>query len=226
MKSYFKKYRYQSISSKDFVSFFQENFSKVEDKVNFDEWLYGVGHCPNLAPTDSSLVDAAAGLARNWFKLLSTAARSGEDAESTFKENIEVNPSQFQAWDPKQKLCFLSEFRAVIDSAIEQGTEDIWDARAASLMDTMYNMSNYRNSEIRFAWCRLALIAGYSKIIGNVKEFLSSQGRMKFVRPLFNDLHKVYPKGSFAKDYFAEVKDSYHSIALKMIEKDLSTEQK
>lgn len=208
----------------DFIHLFKEKFPKVGDKIDFDTWLHGVGQCPDLAPVDTSLVDAATDLARNWLTLFADFTEDSEDAKSLIEKNLRVRPSEFQKWDPKQKLCFLHELRAGIDSAKEEGDEVNWNARAARIMDTLYDMGSYRNSEIRFAWVRLALLAGYSEIIENVKQFVSSQGRMKFVRPLFNDLHKVYPKGTFAKELFATVKPSYHSIASKMIERDLSIE--
>lgn len=227
LRGYFKKNRYQSITTMDFVSLFKETFPAVAEKIDFEEWLHGVGPCPALAPVDTSLIEAASVLAKDWLTVL-TGVKDlpDEEAKVEVEKKLQVSPNKFKEWDPKQKLCFLSELRVGIDSAKSKGDEVVWDERSAGFLQQLYEMDSNRNSEIRFAWCRLALSAGYSGIFENVKEFVSTQGRMKFVRPLFSDLHKAYPKGSLAADLFAEVKGSYHSIALKLIERDLAQERK
>jgi len=55
-------------------------------------------------------------------------------------------------------------------------------------------------------------------------EFLGEQGRMKFVRPLYRDLFKA--NKSLALETFKKNRDNYHSIAQKMIAKDLGLETK
>lgn len=227
MREYFKKNRYQSITTMDFVTLFKQKFPTVAEKIDFEKWLYGVGPCPSLAPVDTSLVQEAGSLAKNWLAILyEVQGLSYEEAKGEVRAKLEVPPARFKEWDPKQKLCFLSELRTGIDSAKSRRDNFVWNERCASLLHELFDMDTNRNSEIRFAWYRLALLAGYSEILDNVKDFVATQGRMKFVRPLFKDLHKVYPKGSYAEELFAEVKTSYHSIALKMIERDLQQERK
>lgn len=51
--------------------------------------------------------------------------------------------------------------------------------------------------------------------------FITSQGRMKFVRPLFRALHESEMGRDLAVDAFLKNKDFYHPICAKMIASDL-----
>ena len=50
---------------------------------------------------------------------------------------------------------------------------------------------------------------------------MSSQGRMKYVRPLYRDLSKWPEKREIAISIFKEWRDNYHPIAAKMLAVDL-----
>lgn len=203
------------------MSTFTEKYPDLATKIDFDTWLYGVGFCPNLAPLDSSLVDTASSLAGEWVDvLIELSSLSGDDANAMIKEKFGKHSHTFNNWDSVQKLCFLNELRSLIDKK-RGSTDPFWTPRAAGLLQTTYGFNEARNSEIRFMWCQLAIAARYEPVLQNVEEFLTSQGRMKYVRPLLNDLHIVYPRGDFATNLFLNVKDSYHTLCAKMVERDL-----
>lgn len=227
LREYIERNKYQSITSVDFVEMFRDKYPFVAAEIDFKEWLYGVGRCPNLAPLDTSLVDKASSLAKEWVTLLKNVQdMSNSKAQEEIGTKFRHHSLVFEGWDPSQKQCFLTELRSRIDAELAAGNKSLWTERAATWIQTLYDFDSMRNSEIRFVWCRLGLLANYSKVLANVEDFLSTQGRMKFTRPLFNDLHHVYPRGSYAKELFSKTRNSYHSIATKMIERDLAAEQK
>ena len=51
--------------------------------------------------------------------------------------------------------------------------------------------------------------------------FLKEQGRMKFLRPLYQTLFKSKIGKQLALDTFKEARTSYHPIAAKMVAADL-----
>jgi leukotriene-A4 hydrolase len=57
-------------------------------------------------------------------------------------------------------------------------------AKIAKLKD-VYKLDEVNNSEIKFRWLRLGLKAHYSDAIPPAIEFVTEQGRMKFVRPIY-----------------------------------------
>lgn len=222
LKKYFDRFRYQAINSQHFEDMFRECFPESWKKVNFEEWLHGSGGCPELGEVDTSLVEEARQLADDWVTLLNDL-KDGDDAalSQAVQGKFGQHGEQFNGWNAKQQLCLLSSLGARILTG-DEPEEGVWTERSARALQEVYNFNGLRNSEMRFWWCRLALAAGYADIIENVSEFLRSQGRMKFVCPLFKDLHKTFPKGDLARQLFEELKPSYHSIASKLIERDLA----
>lgn len=67
----------------------------------------------------------------------------------------------------------------------------------------------------------LSLPAGDTDVLPHVVDFLSEQGRMKFLRPLYRALYKSKEGKQLALDTFAAQKAKYHPIAAKMICSDL-----
>ena len=52
-------------------------------------------------------------------------------------------------------------------------------------LDEAYSFSANRNSEVRFNWCMLCSSGGHELAFPGVVEFATSQGRMKYVRPIY-----------------------------------------
>ena len=63
---------------------------------------------------------------------------------------------------------------------------------AASLaaLDRAFGLNAIGNNELRFAWLSLAVANRYDPAVPSLQAFLASNGRRKFVRPLFLALHK------------------------------------
>lgn len=52
-------------------------------------------------------------------------------------------------------------------------------------MDDLYSMSERNNAEIKFRWIRLGLKAHWTDQVDTAVKFVTDQGRMKFVRPIY-----------------------------------------
>ncbi len=92
-------------------------------------------------------------------------------------------------------------------------------------MEKVYEMSSYSNAEIRFRWQCLCLESHYEHIFPDVVKFITSIGRMKYVRPLYRSLSKCGQTGmDLAKATFFEHKGFYHPICGMMVAKDLGVE--
>jgi leukotriene-A4 hydrolase len=92
-------------------------------------------------------------------------------------------------------------------------------------LQTAYGFNDTQNSEIRFRWLMLHLQNTIeivpSFILENLIQFITSQGRMKFVRPLYRAMRKSIQTRVQAVETFQVYKEMYHPIARKMIESDL-----
>lgn len=190
-----------------FESFFADKRDAWEGKIDWDTWLNTPGMPPIDTRTlmDHSLVHVCEHLSKKWL-----------DAPA------ECAAGDLEGFSTGQKSLFL-------DMILENVSK--LDLDAITRMDSLYQLTQSTNSEIRFRWYRVAIRAGYEPAIEMLVKFLSQQGRMKFVRPLYRDLFTQGAafggdKGkSWALETFAKNKDSYNFIAAKMLAKDLGLSQ-
>ena len=75
--------------------------------------------------------------------------------------------------------------------------------------------------QVRFRWQRLCIKLRADFIVPQVVEFLKSQGRMKFTRPLYRDLFAWPEQKQVAVSTFASWSENYHPICRAMVSKDL-----
>ena len=74
--------------------------------------------------------------------------------------------------------------------------------------------------EVRFAWLDLAVGNRYDPAISSLEQFLTSQGRIKFVKPLITALAKDKTWGlPIAKRIYAEARPLYHPLATRDLDK-------
>lgn len=97
--------------------------------------------------------------------------------------------------------------------------------RISEVSDETYNafrdilqLSTGQNAEILNLWINIGLSLKKSDIISYAKDFLSKNGRMKYIRPLYCAFYK-YDKAD-ALNTFATYKNIYHPIAVKLILQD------
>ena len=89
-------------------------------------------------------------------------------------------------------------------------------------LEELYGLGAYKNSEIRCKWLQLRLGAGDATALEEAADMVKSQGRMKYLRPLYRAL-RLYKDGgrAFAEKTFEEARRMYHPIAEKMVASDL-----
>jgi leukotriene-A4 hydrolase len=80
---------------------------------------------------------------------------------------------------------------------------------------------------VRFRYLTLGVRAGLrGSVFADAVKFLTEQGRMKFIRPLYRDLFKAGEEGkALALATFQEHKSMYHAIARTMVSKDLGLQE-
>lgn len=90
-------------------------------------------------------------------------------------------------------------------------------------LDDDFGLSHSKNAEIKFRWCKLLLKAGLEKGLFLSLDFATSQGRMKFVRPLYRALLNtdIAQAKTAAINTFHAHAHFYHPICRKMVAADL-----
>jgi len=125
-----------------------------------------------------------------------------------------VNESinDMKEFSSNQKYGFLDE---LLGSGKSFSKEDL------DRIDNAYQFTSSTNAEIEFRWFKLGLKNDYSKILEPTIHFITSQGRMKYTRPLYRELHNSTIGQDIAIPTFLNNRNFYHKIAAKMIAQDL-----
>lgn len=87
-------------------------------------------------------------------------------------------------------------------------------------MDSLYALTTSRNAEILLRWQCIAVQVECAWVVPSVVDFITSQGRMKYVRPLYRALLRSRWR-QLAVDTFRDNQHRYHPIARKMIAVDM-----
>lgn len=206
MKANFKHFAHQSISTEDWKDFLytymQEHHGEEKlallKKVDWNTWFTSPGMPPVKCDFDRTLAEVCDSLAKRWDAARSQTAR-------------DFSPSDIENFTPEQKMVFLERCQEY-----EPFPHDV-----LQLMDKVYSMNGAKNSEIRFRWQILCLRGQWEAVFPHVVSFLLEQGRMKFVRPLYRNLHNCPGGSQLAKDTFVKNRRMYHPIAAALIEKDI-----
>jgi len=89
---------------------------------------------------------------------------------------------------------------------------DVGTDKLAAL-DGRFHWNDTGNSEIRFAWLDLALANHYPPATDSAEAFLTGQGRLKFVEPLYTLLMKQPEWGPpLARRIYAKARPGYHPV--------------
>jgi leukotriene-A4 hydrolase len=204
-KAYLKTFAYKTVTSEEFKDFFETHFEGNPGIADFDwdAWYHKPGMPPETPDFDRTHAEASENLAKQWIAF-------DREAGPLPKEDLSI-------WSSNQITCFLDAL------LLEETPLKIATLQA---MSKEYGFAESRNSEILFRYCELAVKAGDESVLPVAIRFITTQGRMKFVRPLYRSLYHSSMGKKLAVDTFLKNKDFYHPICAKMIAVDLCVSQK
>lgn len=117
-------------------------------------------------------------------------------------------PAAWSGWTTDERLRFLSRLPRRLP------TERLAALEAAYGLDTTGNM------ELRFAWLDLAVANRFDPALPALERFLLSQGRGKFVRPLFQALAKDRQWGRpIGEQLYPRARPLYHPVVTRELDK-------
>jgi leukotriene-A4 hydrolase len=187
LRSYFDRHVFQPITSAAFLEDIRSNLIKgdaaLESKLRLDDWVYKPGVPDNIFMPTSPALDRV-------------AAQAKAVGEGTAAGSLDT-----RGWSTSEWLHFLGNV-----------PEKLPAAQLAAL-DRTYNLTSSGNSEILFAWMRIAIRNNYRPALPALERFLTSQGRRKFLRPLYEDLLAQDWGTAEARRIYTKARPLYHPIA-------------
>jgi aminopeptidase N len=194
LKGWFDRHQFQPVTSSIFLADIREHLVKgdqaLEAKLQLDRWVNEPGIPDNIAPADPR------------------AFAEIDAAVTAFKGGKLPETAAWQRWTTDERLRFLTR----IDPKQPAG-------RMAGL-DEAFGLSRSGNSELRFAFLTLVVENRFDPAVPALEEFLTTQGRRKFVRPLIKALAADRQWGRpIAVRIYAKARDSYHPVTQRDLDK-------
>lgn len=216
LKAYFAHFGGKTVNSESMRDYFLEYFrGKAETDPRIDQALKGPiaqldweklfrapGMPDFIPPCDAAPLEEARKLADRWVK-----AGGDRMALQAF------NSKDVEGWSTTKLIAFLDNLLS--------DTEDGGGSLPAASCERMAECYSFlkANCELRFRFLRLALGAKWAGAVDAAVDLATSQGRMKFTRPMYRAL-KSYDT-DLARKTFAKHRTGYHPICSKMVAKDL-----
>ncbi|HUQ20171.1 MAG TPA: M1 family metallopeptidase [Gemmatimonadaceae bacterium] len=184
LRDYFDHFAFQPMSSERMLAYMKEKLLSADEqkRVNIQAWVYEPGIPANIPPVQSAAFAAVDKQVEAW--------KSGTSASSL----------ETSKWTSHEWLHFL---RALPDTIQTARLDDL---------DKTFKLSSSGNSEILFAWLMIAIKNHYQPAFAALDHFLTSQGRRKFVRPLYAELVKTDWGRAMAVDIYKRARPGYHSV--------------
>jgi leukotriene-A4 hydrolase len=194
LRAYFDRYAFQPMTTEVMLADMRANLIKgdaeLERRLMIDAWVYQPGVPANAVEPTSTLFVTADAMASKYANGLTTARGIYVDGWST------------QEWQRFLTSLPRQLTRAQLDE-----------------LEAQFHLNEAGNSEIRFLWLKLAIANRYDPAVPSLEQFLTSQGRRKFVAPLFTDLMAQGDWGqSIARRIYAKARSGYHPVTTNTVD--------
>ena len=187
LKGYFDHFAFQSISTEQFRDYLRSNLlagkPDLVSDAELDEWLYAPG-LPRDAvlPSSDAFVKVDA-LRQQWL--------AGK---------LPAGALPVAQWSTFEWLHFLDNMPPKLPVA-----------RMGEL-DAAFKLTEQHNSEIAHSWLLNVIHAGYQPGYARLEQYLTSIGRRKLVKPLYEALLKTPAGRDFAARVYETARPGYHPM--------------
>jgi hypothetical protein len=187
LRVYMATFRFQSISTEEFLAFLDEKLPGVSHAIDANAWFYDA-NMPSNAPVFKS-------------KALETLTKLAEEWPSGSRPT----QKQIAAWTPAELLIYLQHLPRELD------------APSLEWLDGELHLTSRGNHELLVEWLTIAAGSDYEPVFGKVREVLTRVGRMKYLRPLYTALGRHERTRALAAEIFAAAAPGYHQLSSRVV---------
>ncbi|MFO0616811.1 MAG: M1 family metallopeptidase [Polyangiaceae bacterium] len=184
LRGWFDRRAFQSVTTAELLADLRaELFTPADEPIDLEAWVSTPGVPDAAPPPPSELLDRVDAAAK------ALAAGTAPGAIDT------------RGWTPH---AFRQLLGALLASPPPLAQLDALDAA--------FGLSASTNCEVTLPWLRLLVKLRGERAAAPVEAFLRSQGRARYLRPLYADLLEAPWGSAFAKRVYAEARPAYHAL--------------
>jgi leukotriene-A4 hydrolase len=193
LKGWFNRHAFQPVTSAMLLADMRQNLVKGHKALENRLMLDRWVYQPGVPP---NMVRPPASTFAEQDKAAATFASGGPP------------PQAWARWITDERLRFLNRLPRKLPKT------------SLDALQAAYRLNDTTNMEVRFAWLDLAVGNRYDPAVRSLERFLTSQGRGKFVRPLFKALAKDQSWGKpLARRIYGEARPLYHPLVTRDLDK-------
>ncbi len=193
LRGYFQRHAFQSIDSDDFIADLQRYLITPNELAITTEqlniWLDGEG-IPDFGVFPSAeTFQAVEQVMHIWLT-----------------QQVPLSTLQTQRWSVQEWLYFLRRL-----------PRQLSEAQLAEL-DSNYGFSSSKNAEIFTEWALLVVPLRHVIVDEQLREFLKTVGRIRYIEPLYRMLAATPQKREWMRKIYREARKSYHPQAQMLLD--------
>lgn len=198
LKKYFTKFKFQSISTDQFLIFIRNEVKNIDALINLDEWIYGTNIPAEMYQAITSKMT----------EMESLAVQVSKDTRLKNKVKFQEKwiTLERSTFNTQEWMHFLRSMPRTISN------------KNMMLLDEFIDFNSWNNAEIQTEWFLLALDMNYKPAFEGLQAFLEKVGRRKYLQPLYVKLSEKAENKNWALSVFEISKPSYHSVTRATIE--------
>ncbi len=193
LAAYFEANAFRSMTAERFRGLLVEELgAELPASLDLEEWLTGRGLPADLPRPEPG------------------AFREVEDQIAAWAAGRPATELATSGWTTHEWLHFLRHLPSPLEPE-----------RLAEL-DEAFHLTATGNSEILAAWLERSVGAEYRPAYPALRRFLTTVGRRKFLRPLYQALSESETGLAWAREVYGEARPGYHAIARRTIDEILA----
>jgi aminopeptidase N len=123
-----------------------------------------------------------------------------EQAAKAFADGGNVDAIQAEKWSSHERVHFIQSL-------------PVLPVEKMAALDGRFRFSDSGNSEVLSAWLEKSIDARYQGAYPAIERFLTTQGRRKFLKPIYEKLAKNPDDLAFARRVYAKARPTYHPVS-------------
>ncbi|MBV9772167.1 MAG: M1 family metallopeptidase [Bryobacterales bacterium] len=194
LRGYFDHFAFQSVTTERFVDYLESHLLRLDpahaSRVRLHEWIESPGLPQSTPRTVSVAFEGVEKAASDWLRGALSLKEIGA-----------------RHWSTHELLRFLD----VLPDRLE--------LQKMAGLDRVFNFTSSRNTEILYRWLLMAIRNQYEPAYSKLEGFLSTIGRRKFVKPLYEELLRTPAGRERVERLYQRNRSTYHPITRGAIDK-------
>ncbi len=194
LRSYFDRYAFQPMTTQKFLADFRNRAVRgdaaLEQQLQLDAWAYEPGLPSNVEEPHAEAFDQV------------------DHFVSDFVAGNPPAAAPWENWGTFERQRYLQTLPRTLTR------------QQLDTLESSFALNELGNNEVLFNWLELVVKNRYEPGVASLTHFLTSQGRGKFVRPLYRGLVEQGDWGRpIARRIYAQARPTYHPIVVSAVDR-------